>query len=433
MALRSLPCHVEAERSVLGILLLAPRLHREASAVLTAEDFYAPAHVEVFRAMGSLSQRGIAIDVITLEAELTARGTLASLAGGIAYLGELASSPPVAENWAHWARIVSEKARLRKLIAACGEAMELAYTASESGEIIETLSYDVAKLATWNASQLRRVGDIAGRLIHEFEERARGGDKSLVTGIRTGIDRLDEMTCGLRPGQLVVVAADTSGGKTALAQQVGINCIRNGGCCLNFNLEMTADELTERAFVHMGEVNSHLLRTGQITRDDFKRLTTVGQELYRANYYVEDESRSASDIAAKALAWRAKHPDDLGLVIVDYLQLVDVAIGKGESVARALGQVAKNLKGLAKSLKVPIILVSQLNRSAMREQREPRRDDLKESGDIEQSADVIVLIHNGAQTEDGEVDLLLAKNRGGMRGKVQAHWVGRHYAFRNPG
>jgi replicative DNA helicase len=276
--------------------------------------------------------------------------------------------------------------------------------------------------------EIARFGDLSERVLEAIRTRAQPDGR--VRGARTGLGALDEATGGLQPGWLVIVAAETGGGKTALAMQTAINVVLDGGTALACNLEMTREELAERAIVHFGEINSQLVRLGRVDEVDvWPRAVRAADRLAQTHFYLDDSATTMPAIAARARRWRARHREIDGILVVDFVQLIRSSFVKGQTRAQEVGLIAQDLKALAKELRVPIMLVSQLNRAGLKAGR-PSKSDLKESGDLENAADLILLpYHHG--DADGEVQIIVDKFRHGQCFVVDARWIGRHFAFTN--
>jgi replicative DNA helicase len=434
------PHSAAAERELLGSMLLDDSIADRALAAVDRDDLYLPQSQAVFEAIRLVRGRGFsASDSLMVHEAMVSAGTSGLFEGGAAALLELAAGVMVAALWEQQAAAIREKARLRRLALLCSEVIASAHTASDASEILEHLGAEVARLAMGASSKLVCAADVMGQVLAELEARAiaRANGDTSGGGITFGVPSLDSIVCGMRPGQLVVVAAETSGGKTALAQQAGLLLALNGGCVLNFNLEMTSADLCERALSYLAKINSAKLRNGNLDLEAFHALHEAAAKSWGDRYYIEDRTFRPADIAAKARAWRAKHPGQKGLVIVDFLQLIDCPQAKGETRARAVGAVAQALKTLAKQLEVPVIAVSQLNRDALKDQRPPRKSDLRDSGEIENAADVIVFVHRTGSTEPSPdaaelpapVQFIVAKNRNGRVLAAEGLWDQKHYAF----
>jgi len=428
------PPHSEiAEKAVLASVLMKPSVFHHIAAELMVDEFFLPGHRDIFDAMLELDRRKQPIDIVTLISEMRARKTLDRLEGADAYLSSL--DTPSAENVDWHVEVIQEKARLRTLIRACGEAMSSAYGDADSSALLEALSDKTLKIITRRKGDLHHVRDELTPLLDEFEarwKRQQSGDQNAgVTGIRTGITKFDQLTTGLQAGDVLVVAGGTGSGKTAFANQTGIiNCL-TGGTTLDFNLEMTRRQLTERAFVYTSEINSALLRHGRIDHPEFRRLQAAAGKLHDTAFFIHDDCYTARDIFATARRWRMRNPGKKGLLIVDFIQLVR-ATGQKENRAREIGLFAQGLKELAKTLGVAVIIVSQINRSGMKSTDRPTKYDLKESGDIENAADMILLLHNPEELGEGDIDGFLDKNRNGECKRFKTHWRGRFYQFTDP-
>lgn len=452
---RQPPHNLDAERSVLGAVLLKPSSFDELAMSVKAEDFFLPAHREIFDAMMALDKRRQPIDVISLGDELKTRGALPRLEGGEGYLLSLADGVPTAENVGHYGRLVKEKSTLRRLIAACAEIQSRAY--GEFGDYEQFL--DEAESHIFNVAQQTRketysfVGDHMGDVLESIEARAR--QKQSITGVPTGFGKFDEMTAGLQPEALVVVAARPGVGKTSWA----INVVMNAAMvhkvpCLVFSLEMSKFELMERMLSGEARIDSGRIKRGQIEYSDWKnRIYPAGSRLSAAPILIDDSAApSILDIRAKSRRFRADPkyfpppgPNDerslrgpLGLIVIDYLQLCRGSGGKkDESREREIAEISRGLKALAKDLKVPIIAVSQLNRGVeKREDKRPQLSDLRESGAIEQDADMIIFIHredyqNPEAAERNTADLIVGKHRAGPTGDVKLTFIKEYTRFEN--
>ncbi len=451
---RTPPQNLDAERSALGGVLIKPTAIDELVTGLTADDFFLPAHREIFDGIMTLEKRQMPIDIIALEDELKVRGTLPHLEGGGAYLFELANGVPTAENIGHYIRLVKEKATLRRLIAACAEIQSRAF--GEFGTYEEFL--DEAETAVFKVVQQTRkdtytpVSEMIAPLLESVEARAR--ERRSITGIPTGFTKFDEMTSGLQPENLIVVAARPGGGKTSWAVNVAMNCaMLHNIPVLIFSLEMSKMELMERMLAGEAEVDSGKIKRGHIEYSDWKnRIYPAGSRLAKAPISIDDSGApTIMDIRAKARRFRhdprlfKAGPDgtpgakvEQGLIIIDYLQLCRGSSGKKEETReREIADISRGLKTLAKDLKVPIIAVSQLNRGVeKREDKRPQLSDLRESGAIEQDADMIVFIHreemfNPESADRGKAELIVGKHRHGPTGAVPVVFIHEYTKFKN--
>jgi replicative DNA helicase len=402
--------------------------------------------------MQAIDRRKQPIDIISLADELKVRGSLPRLEGGESYLVALANTVPTAENIEHYVRLVKEKSTLRRLIATCAEVQSRAY--GEFGNYEEFL--DEAENAIFKVAQQTRkdsystVAEMMGEVLESIEERAR--ERKEITGVPTGFSKFDHMTSGLQPENLIVVAARPGVGKTSWAVNVAMNAALGHGLpVLIFSLEMSKFELMERMLAGEARIDSARLKRGQIEYSDWKnRIYPAGNRIAQAPILIDDSGApSILDIRAKARRFRSDiryfpPPEEnggkskLGLIVVDYLQLARGATGKrDDSREREIADISRGLKALAKDLKIPIIAVSQLNRGLeKREDKRPQLSDLRESGAIEQDADMIVFIHrdemfNIESAEKGKAELIVGKHRHGPTGSVPLTFIREYTRFEN--
>jgi len=426
------PHNLEAERSALGGVLVKPLAFDEMATVLTADDFFLPAHREIFAAMMELEQRRQPIDVVSLGDELKSRGALPRLEGGSSYLITLANSVPTAENISHYVRLVKEKATLRRLIAACAEIQSRAY--GEFGnyeEFLDDAETQVFKVAQQNRREsFQPVGELLGDVVNELQTRSM--ERRQITGVPTGFTKLDEITAGLQPENLVIVAARPGVGKTSWAINVATHAALDHGIpVLIFSLEMSKFELMERMLAGEARIDSSRMRRGMIEYGDWKaHIYPAADRLTKAPILIDDSAApNILELRAKARRFRGNpkyFPQQgdgrapLGLMVVDYLQLARGMGGRREdSREREIADISRGLKALAKDLRIPVIAVSQLNRGLeRREDKRPQLSDLRESGAIEQDADLILFIHReemyGTEgAERNKAELIIGKNRHG--------------------
>jgi replicative DNA helicase len=449
---RSPPHNLDAERSALGGVLIKPSAIDDLLTGVHAEDFFLPAHREVYEAMAALDQRRQPIDVVALADELKVRGALPRLEGGETYLVRLAQDVPTAENIGHYVRLVKEKATLRRLIGACAEIQSRAY--GEFGNYEEFL--DEAENAVFKVAQQTRketyssVGEMIGPVLESIEERARSRQE--VTGVPTGFHKFDLMTAGLQPENLIIVAARPGVGKTSWAVNVAMNAAMNHKIpVLIFSLEMSKFELMERMLAGEARIDSAKLKRGHIEYSDWKNhIYPAGNRLSGAPILIDDSGApSILDIRAKARRFRSdlkffppqaegETKRQHGLIIVDYLQLARGGGGKKDANReQEIAEISRGLKTLAKDLKVPVIAVSQLNRSLeKREDKKPQLSDLRESGAIEQDADMIVFVHREEmytkqESDRGKAELIVGKHRHGPTGDVPLTFIREYTRFEN--
>jgi len=442
VAPRVLPHSLDAEASVLGGILLRndvlPLLD-----LLTAEHFYDPKHVAVFTAMRLLEDEAKPIDEITLEAQLSKSGKLESI-GGLAFLSQLALRVPTAENVVHYAKIVQERFAARKLMLTASDIAEKGY--EDYGDIQDYL--DESEASIFEATQQsHRTGalHIKGLLKGVFSSlderfKAAGG----ITGIPSGFTGLDERTAGLQPGELTILASRPAMGKTSFALSVARNCAsQHGWPVLFFSLEMSSQQLAERMLCSEAKVDSVSLRRGQLQRQDLTNMTYAADTLSKAPIVIDDtpaiglrEVRASSRRFMADRELRGDH--EYGLIMIDYLQLMHGS-GRAAKASREqeISEISRGLKALAKELGCPIMALSQLNRSLeSRPDKRPMLSDLRESGAIEQDADLILFIYRDVvyneDTEEPNVaEIILGKNRHGPTGTVKTHFEGRYTSFTN--
>jgi replicative DNA helicase len=433
---RPLPHNLEAERSILGAILLDNHALDAAVEKLRAEDFFLTQHRHIFERMIQLGEKQQAIDTVTLMEDLSRSGMLES-AGGVAYLSQLADGLPRVTNVQHYARIVKEKAVLRSLIFSASAIQEQALAAGDEADII----LDRAESAIFQLAEDRVRAGLVGikDLVKDGYERLEKifSEGRRITGLPTGYAGLDNETAGLQPSELVILAARPSMGKTALALNIAQNvALRQREPVAIFSLEMSKESLLLRLLASEARVDAHKFRTGHMNREDWAKVTTALAGLGDAPIWIDD-SASSTVLEMGAKARRLKRDRGLSLMIVDYLQLV-VPTGTGRNTNRQeeVSSMSRALKGLAKELKIPVIVLSQLTRAPEREERKPQLADLRESGAIEQDADVVLFINrpNFYKTDLPEEDrakaeLIIAKQRNGPTGTLNFVFLGRHTRF----
>ena len=452
---RQPPHNLEAERSVLGGLLIKPSAFDEIATTLQVDDFFLPAHREVFDAMLAIDRRQHPIDVIAVADELRVRGMVARLEGGEAYLLTLSGSIPTAENIGHYARLVKEKATLRRLIAACAEIQSRAY--GDFGSFEEFL--DEAETQVFRVAQQNRresysaVPDIMEEVLHNIEVRA--AERKAVTGVPTGFTKLDEITAGLQRENLIVVAARPGGGKTSWAVNVAVHAAMRKIPVLIFSLEMSKYELMERMLAAEARIDSGKIKRGFLEYSDWKnKIHPASRSLADAPILIDDSSAiSIMEIRAKSRRFRGdpryfppppavvdgRTPlPALGLIVVDYLQLARGSLGRrDENRQQEIAEISRGLKALAKDLKLPIIAVSQLNREVEKREGKPKLSDLRESGAIEQDADMILFIHREDQSEGADLgptsvsEIIVGKHRNGATGSMKVTFIKAYTKFEN--
>src|SRR6202522_2080413 len=433
---RPLPHNLEAERSILGAVLLDNHALNAAVERLRSEDFFLPQHRHIFERMVQLAEKQQAIDTITLMEDLSRSGELEA-AGGVAYLSQLADGLPRVTNVDHYARIVKEKAILRSLIYSASVIQEQALAAGDDSDVI----LDRAESSIFQLAEDRvRAGLIGVKdLVKDGFERLEKifSEGRRITGLATGYSGLDNETAGLQPSELIILAARPSMGKTALALNIAENvALRSREPVAIFSLEMSKESLLMRLLASVARVDAHKFRTGHMNRDDWGKVTGALTNLAEAPLWIDD-SASSTVMEMGAKARRLKRDRGLSLIIVDYLQLVvPTNMGRQSNRQEEVSGMSRALKGLAKELKVPVLVLSQLTRAPEREERKPQLSDLRESGAIEQDADVVLFINrpNFYKTDLPEEDrakaeLIIAKQRNGPTGSMNFVFLARHTRF----
>ncbi|HER1844672.1 TPA: replicative DNA helicase [Streptococcus pyogenes] len=428
--LRVQPQDLLAEQSVLGSIFISPDKLIAVREFISPDDFYKYAHKIIFRAMITLSDRNDAIDATTIRTILDDQDDLQSI-GGLSYIVELVNSVPTSANAEYYAKIVAEKAMLRDIIARLTESVNLAYDEIlKPEEVIVGVERALIELNEHsNRSGFRKISDVL-KVNYEALE-ARSKQTSNVTGLPTGFRDLDKITTGLHPDQLVILAARPAVGKTAfvlnIAQNVGTKQKKTVAI---FSLEMGAESLVDRMLAAEGMVDSHSLRTGQLTDQDWKNVTIAQGALAEAPIYIDDTPGiKITEIRARSRKLSQEVDGGLGLIVIDYLQLITGT--KPENRQQEVSDISRQLKILAKELKVPVIALSQLSRGVeQRQDKRPVLSDIRESGSIEQDADIVAFLYRDdyyrkegddaeEAVEDNTIEVILEKNRAGARGTVK--------------
>jgi replicative DNA helicase len=437
---RTLPHNLEAEKSVLGAILIHNEAFNHAAELIDSRDFFRDAHRRIFDKMVALSERNDAIDLVTLKEELQRSGELEEV-GGPAYIASLADGVPRSANVEHYARIVKEKATLRNLIHSANRILADAYQAEDDADLI----LDGAEKAIFAIAEdriregfvpLRDLVQSSFATIEKLQQH-----KGLVTGVPTGFVDLDEMTSGLQPSDLVLVAARPSMGKTSfvlnVAQHIGTQTEMTVGF---FSLEMSKEQLFMRMLTSEARIDAHRFRSGYLNEKDYGRLSHALGTLADARVFIDDSaSIGVLEMRAKARRLQAEH--GLHLLIIDYIQLMQ-GRGRFENRQTELASISRSLKGLAKELKVPIVALSQLSRAPeTRSDHRPQLSDLRESGALEQDADVVMFIFREEQYRDAEgqpnqeaegiAEIIVGKQRNGPVGTVKLAFIKEHTRFEN--
>ncbi len=420
---RPLPHNLDAERSVLGAILLDNHTLNVAVEKLKPEDFFLDQHRRVFQQMIALGEMQQAIDLVTLTDQLHRSGELEA-AGGAAYLAQLTDGVPRVSNVEHYARIVKEKALLRNLIHQTHAIQQEALEAEEDADAI----LDHAESSIFQLAEERvRAGFIGVKeLVRDnFDRLSRLlTEGKRITGLATGYQQLDNLTAGLQPSEVIVLAGRPSMGKTALALNIAENvALRGGEPVAIFSLEMSRESLLLRLIAAHARIDAHRFRTGHLSRDDGRKMTQSLNQLAEAPLWIDD-SGAATVVEMGAKTRRLKRDKGLSLVIVDYLQLL-AARGRFSNRNEEVTSITRGLKGLAKELKVPVLVLSQLTRAPEREERRPQLADLRESGAIEQDADVVLFIYRPniykpeeTPEERAKAEIIIAKQRNGPTDRI---------------
>jgi len=437
-SLRVPPHSVEAEQAVIGGLLLDNRAWEQIADKLVEEDFYRNDHRLLFAAIRELESRNEPFDAVTLSQCLENNGQLEQ-AGGLLYLGRLAKDTPSASNIVAYANIVREKSVLRQLIAVGTDISGSGFQPEgrDSKELLDDAEKKVFQIAEQGARGQGGFQDMKSLLSKTVDKidhlfNSDGG----ITGVSTGFDKFDEMTTGLQEADLVIVAGRPSMGKTTFAMNIAENAaIGDKVPVAVFSMEMPGDALAMRMISSLGRVDQHHIRTGNLTDEDWARITSAIHILSEANIYIDD-TPAMSPNEVRARARRLKRQHGLGLIVIDYLQLMQVH-GGSENRATEISEISRSLKAMAKELKVPVIALSQLNRSLeQRLDKRPVMSDLHESGAIEQDADLIVFIYrdevyNEDSPQKGVAEIIIAKQRNGPIGKSLLTFLGKYTKFEN--
>lgn len=430
------PQDVAAEQSVLGSMLLSKDAITECVEMVQSHDFYRPAHEMIHTAIGELYGRGEPVDAITVSDEMSKRGELQRI-GGTAYLHQLIASVPTAANASYYAQIITERAMLRRLVDAGTKIVQLGY-AREGGDVEEIVNaaqaeiYAVADQRT--GDDYHPLGDLLEGTLDEIEHNS--GATGEMSGVPTGFTRLDELTNGFGPGQMIIVAARPAVGKSTFALDIARSAaIKNDMATVVFSLEMSRSEITMRLLAAEAEIPLQNLRKGGLEDHHWTRLGETQGRLREVPLYIDDSPNMAlMEIRAKCR--RLKQRNNLKLVVIDYLQLM--SSGKRvESRQQEVSEFSRALKLLAKELEVPVIALSQLNRGPeQRTDKKPQMSDLRESGSIEQDADMVILLHRESMYEReseraGEADVIVAKHRNGPTDTIVVAFQGHYSKFAN--
>ena len=427
------PQDIEAEQAVLGAIFLDAEALVEAMAQIEPQDFYRRAHQIIFRSMIALNDRNENIDIITLKSQIESENTLEDV-GGISYLTELSQVTPTASGVAHYAKIVKDKSTLRELIQAATKIVKEGYSQEGSvEEIVEAAEKGILNVSEKrNSTGFQAIADVLNSTMEHIDMLSQQNED--ITGLPTGYPELDKMTAGLQPEELIILAARPAVGKTAFALNIAQNIgTRTDRSVAIFSLEMGAESLVNRMLCAEGTIEAGHLRTGQLTEQEWHNLIMAMGSLSNTSIFIDDTPGiKVSEIRARCRRL-AQEKGNLGLILIDYLQLIE---GSGrESRQQEVSEISRQLKKLAKELKVPVIALSQLSRSVeQRQDKRPVLSDIRESGSIEQDADIVAFLYREdyyqrqgteedkneeEQAVDDVIEVIIEKNRSGARGTVE--------------
>lgn len=422
------PQSLESERALLGALLLKPDAVHDVADTIRSDSFYAEKHRLIYEAMRELSERSEPIDLLSLSERLSGNGHLERI-GGRAYIAELAASAPAPGNFAHYADLVARKHIMRSLIDASYEITESAYDDSrDTVEVLDTAEKTIYAIGNASAAhKFTSVADMVGDAWERIETLSKKGDG--IRGVPTGFGELDNLLSGLHPSDLIILAARPSMGKSSLALDIARNAaIRNDVPVGIFTLEMSSEQLVDRMLAAESYVNSWKLRTGSIhAEDDFSRIRDALEVLSKAPIYIDDKPGN-NILSMRAVARRLKRERGIGLIIVDYLQLMAPTNTKNsDSMVQQVTEISRSLKSLARELNVPVLALSQLSRAVEQRGGKPRLSDLRDSGSIEQDADVVMFIHrddkrNPDSDKPNIAEILVEKHRNGPTGRAELYF-----------
>ncbi len=439
-----LPPHsIEAEQSVIGGLLLENEALDKIADILSAQDFYQHDHKTIFQHISKLIEHNRPADIVTVAESLESTAELSSI-GGIAYLGALAQNTPTAANIRRYAEIVRERAVMRKLVVVGSDIADSAYNpngrdAQQLLDEAEAKIFQIAEGGQRSSQGFQDIKELLPQVAERIDMLFSRDNQSDVTGIPTGFSDLDSMTSGFQGGDLIIVAGRPSMGKTAFSLNIAENVALDTGLPVAvFSMEMASTQLAMRMIGSVGRLDQHRMRTGRLEDEDWEKLTTALGRLNEAPIFI-DEGAGLSSFDVRARARRLhRQTGKLGLIVVDYLQLMAAPAGKqGENRATEISEISRSLKALAKELDVPVVALSQLNRSVeQRPDKRPVMSDLRESGAIEQDADLILFIYrdevyNPDSADKGTAEIIIGKQRNGPIGRVRLTFIGENTRFEN--
>ncbi|MGY0694134.1 replicative DNA helicase [Virgibacillus sp. FSP13] len=431
---RTPPHNIEAEQAVIGAIFLEPDAFSQASELLMPEDFYRASHQRIYETMMKLSDLGEPIDLVTVTTSLSNARTLDEV-GGVSYLTDLAGSVPTAANIGYYSKIVEEKSVLRRLIRTATDIVTTGFTREDEIEdVLNEAEKNILEVShRQNSGAFKSIKDVLIEVYDDIETLH--NHKEDVTGVPTGYRDLDHITSGFQRNDLIIIAARPSVGKTAfalnIAQNVAINTDENVAI---FSLEMGAEQLVQRMLCAEGNIDAQRLRTGSLESDDWSKLTMAMGSLSNAGIYIDDSPGiRVSEIRSKCRRLKQEH--GLGMILIDYLQLIQGSAGSRENRQQEVSEISRSLKGLARELNVPLIALSQLSRGVeQRQDKRPMMSDLRESGSIEQDADIVgFLYRDDYYDQESEkqniIEIIISKQRNGPVGTVELAFVKQYNKF----
>ena len=438
MSIENVPPHdSDAEMAVLGSMLVNKKAIDSAAEVLKKDDFYRQDNSTIFEAMLNIYNKAEPVDIITLKAELSSIGKLDEV-GGMEYIAKLPDKAPLVANVEKYIKIVEDKSMMRKLIDTANEILTLGYDTTQE---VDVLMEDAQKkifnaIESKNQKGYTQIKDILAENFKNLEMLY--NQKQHITGVPSGFIDLDYATAGFHNSDLVIVAARPGMGKSAFATNIVENAaIKSNIPAVIFSLEMSKEQVANRMLCSQALVDSNKIRTGRLDPQDFEKIAEASGVLYSAPIYIDDTPGiSIMEIRAKCRKLKIEH--NIGLIVIDYLQLIQGSGKRGQSRENEIGEISRSLKILAKEINVPVIALSQLSRGAeQRQDHLPLLSDLRESGSIEQDADMVVFIHRDEyynkedSEEKGIANIILAKNRSGSQGTYKLAWLGNYTKFEN--
>ena len=432
---RSAPQNISAEQATLGSILLEKDSILNCIEILHWEDFYKSAHQIIYKCALNLFEKNQAVDLVTLTEELQKKKQLDEV-GGASYLATLMSSVPTAANVFYYAKIVEEKAILRKLINHATQIVSMGYEEQEEARVLldkaENLIFDVSQQKIKNF--FSPIKDLLTESFEKIEDLYHSGN--FITGVPTGFVQLDELTTGFQPSELIIVAGRPSMGKTAFCMNIAqFTAMQHKIPVAIFSLEMAKSQIVQRMLCSEARIDTHALRRGIMPEEDWPKLSLAAGRLSAAPIFIDD-SAGISPLEIKAKARRLKAQHDLGLILIDYLQLIQTGL-RVENRQQEISQISRSLKGLARELNIPVVAVSQLSRAVeLRSNQRPRLSDLRESGALEQDADVVAFIYREEyykpkSSKKGIAEVIISKQRNGPTGTIELAFLKEYTRFEN--